>query len=148
MERVSSGPGRGAKKVTAGIAGGLIGGVFFGLLLGTLGMLPMIAELVGSRSMAVGLLVHGTISAAFGALFALLLEARLVSLRATATYGVFYGVFWWIAGGLVLMPILLGRNPQLHEAWATLNLMSLLGHLIYGIALAGTVFALAKDPWY
>jgi uncharacterized membrane protein YagU involved in acid resistance len=148
MGRVASRPGRGAKKLAAGIAGGLIGGVFFGLLLGTLGMLPMIAELVGSRSVAVGLLVHGVISATFGALFALLLETRLADLRAAAAYGIGYGVFWWVAGALVLMPILLGGSPQLHAALSTQNLMSLAGHLIYGTALAVTVFVLAQDPWY
>jgi uncharacterized membrane protein YagU involved in acid resistance len=54
-------------------------------------------------------------------------------------------VFWWAAGGLVLMPVLLGRGPQLHAAWLPANLMSLFGHLVYGIALAVTVFVLIHD---
>lgn len=144
---VSTGRGQ-LNLLTAGLAGGLIGGVFFGLLLGSLGMLPIIGELVGKRSATVGLLVHGVISAGFGALFGILLGNRLENLAKTAIYGIGYGVFWWIAGALVLMPLLLGRPTQLHAALLPENLLSLFGHLLYGAALAFTMFMLAQDDWY
>lgn len=38
----------------AGIAGGLVGGVAFGLLMQVMGMIPMVAMLVGSNSAGIG----------------------------------------------------------------------------------------------
>ena len=49
-----------------GIVGGLIGGVMFGILMQMMDMLPMVAQLVGSESIAVGWLVHLVISAGIG----------------------------------------------------------------------------------
>jgi uncharacterized membrane protein YagU involved in acid resistance len=144
VKATASRRGRHAKRVTAGIVGGLIGGIFFGLLLAALGMLPVIAELVGSRSILVGLLVHGAISAIFGALFGFLLQEKLESYQGVMLLGTAYGVFWWVVGALLLMPVLLGRGPQLHAALLPPNLLSLLGHLVYGIALAVTVFVLIQ----
>ena len=57
-------------------------------------------------------------------------------------WGLLYGVFWWLAGTLVLMPVLLGmpafaplRTPMLTGA-----LWSLVGYLLAG-PLLGLVFA-------
>lgn len=133
------------KRVTAGVVGGLVGGTFFGLLLAVLGMLPVIAQLVGSNSILVGLLVHAAISALFGALFGFFLEETLERYEAVMLYGVAYGIFWWIAGGLVLLPLLLGREVQLLLAFTAPNLLSLFGHLVYGLALAFTVSVLAQE---
>jgi hypothetical protein len=59
-------------RVVAGVAGGLAGGVVFGILMQAWEMLPMVAMLVDSESVAVGWLVHLVISALFGAIFAVL----------------------------------------------------------------------------
>ncbi len=45
--------------IISGIVGGLVGGVAFGLMMAMMGMLSMIAGLVGSNSSLVGFLVHG-----------------------------------------------------------------------------------------
>ncbi|MHA7277937.1 hypothetical protein ACX80O_15690, partial [Arthrobacter sp. Hz1] len=45
-------------RVMAGVIGGLAGGAVFGVLMAVMGMLPMIASLVGSDSAVIGLGVH------------------------------------------------------------------------------------------
>jgi uncharacterized membrane protein YagU involved in acid resistance len=136
-----------SRKVIAGVTGGLIGGAFFGVLLGALGMLPAIAELVGGRSFGVGLTVHTVISASFGALFGLLFERHLTSLWGATVYGTAYGIFWWVLGALILMPVLLGMGPQFHAAFTTANLLSLSGHIVYGVVLAITTYVLVQHAW-
>lgn len=58
-----------------GAMAGIAGGIVFGALMAMMGMLPMIAMLVGSTSAVVGALVHPVISAGLGVLFALIMPA-------------------------------------------------------------------------
>jgi hypothetical protein len=60
-------------RVIAGVVGGLAGGVVFGVLMQMMGMIGMVAMLVGSDSVAIGWLVHLVIAAGIGAGFGLLL---------------------------------------------------------------------------
>jgi uncharacterized membrane protein YagU involved in acid resistance len=127
-------------RVVAGVAGGLAGGVVFGILMQTWGMLPMVAMLVDSESVAVGWLVHLAISALFGAIFAVLVGRWAATPTSAAGVGLAYGVLWWVLGALVIMPAWLGMNEMVLElntsAWR-----SLAGHLAYGLLL-GLVYAL------
>ena len=45
-------------KIRNGVLGGLAGGVVFGMLIAMMGMLPMIASLMGSRSNLMSLMGH------------------------------------------------------------------------------------------
>ncbi len=56
-----------SRRLTAGVAGGLAGGLVFGMMMQVMGMMGMIAQLVGSTSVAVAWVVHLAISAFFGA---------------------------------------------------------------------------------
>jgi hypothetical protein len=67
-----------------GVVAGLADGVVFGVLMAIMGMMPMIAMLVGSSSAVVGWLVHLVISAFYGALFALIVPTTLGSARCWA----------------------------------------------------------------
>jgi hypothetical protein len=122
------------RRVVGGIVGGLAGGVVFGALMGAMGMLPMVAGLVGSPSAVVGFLVH--MGAAFGGLFG----GRIASLPQGAAWGLGYGVIWWVLGPLVIMPLMMGMGLQLGAALSGPMLMSLVGHLLYG-GVAGAVYA-------
>jgi uncharacterized membrane protein YagU involved in acid resistance len=51
--------------------------------------------------------------------------------------GLGYGVVWWVLGALIIMPAQLGMPVFMFNATAW---QSLMGHLIYGLAL-GLVFA-------
>lgn len=130
------------QRIIGGIIGGLAGGVVFGVMMGAMGMLPMIAGLVGSTSAVVGFVVHMAISAFIGATFGALFGARSHSYGQGAIWGLAYGAIWWVLGPLVIMPLMMGMGLQFGAALTMPMLMSLVGHLIYGI-ITGLTFA-----WY
>lgn len=127
-------------RLVAGIAGGLAGGVVFGILMQTMDMIGMVAMLIGSKSVAVGWLVHLAISAFIGATYALLFARWATRLVPAALIGLGYGVVWWVLGALLLMPAKLGMDLFMFNktAW-----QSLIGHLAYGLLL-GVVYALVR----
>jgi uncharacterized membrane protein YagU involved in acid resistance len=124
-------------QVGAGIAGGLAGGLVFGLMMQMMSMLPMVAQLVGSTSVAIGWGTHLAISAIIGAGFGLLGARFLGSLLQAATAGAVYGAVWWVLGPLVLMPARLGMPMFMVDAMAWKSLM---GHVVFGL-LMGAVSA-------
>jgi hypothetical protein len=75
-------------KFVGGVVGGLIGGLVFGIMMAMMGMIPMIASLVGSQSPLVGWLVHLAISAFIGLTFALLLGDRSTSYSSGLLWGI------------------------------------------------------------
>jgi uncharacterized membrane protein YagU involved in acid resistance len=119
-----------------GALAGLAGGVVFGAMMG---MLPMVAMLVGSTSAAVGAVVHLVISAGLGVLFALVVPSLRTGMMLAA--GAVYGVVWWVLGPLLIMPALLGMTRMIF-AVDTPALMSLVGHVLFGVATAGVLLAL------
>ena len=125
-------------RLTAGVLGGLAGGVVFGILMQMIGMIPMVAMLVGSESVAVGWLVHLAISAVFGLGYGLLFAQWAGSLGAAAGLGLAYGVVLWVVGALLIMPAWLGMPVFNLNAMAW---QSLLGHLLYGLILGLTYVA-------
>ena len=134
------------RQIRAGVLGGLAGGIVFGMLMWMMGMLPMIAGMVGSASPAVGFLLHLLISAMIGVGFGILLDAYTITAgRATIT-GLLYGMVWWIVGPLILMPLMMGMGlgSQWNAAAIKAALPSLMGHLIYGGILGFTYFRLAQ----
>src|SRR5829696_1790202 len=57
-----------------------------------------------------------------------------------AVLGLLYGAIWWVLGPLILMPLLVGMGgPQFGMALSPPMLMSLVGHLVYGL-LTGVVY--------
>ncbi len=122
-----------AKPALRGIVGGLAGGLVFGVLMQMMDMIPMVASLVGSDSVAVGWLVHLAISAFIGATFGVLTRARSLPLVAQVGAGAAYGMVWWLLGALVLMPARLGMPLFQLDAMAWKSLM---GHVMFGMVLA------------
>lgn len=123
-----------------GALGGLAGGLVFGVLMQMMGMIPMIAQLVGSTSPVVGWLVHLAISVGLGVTFAVLVGDRLHGALALVGAGLVWGVIWWVLGALLAMPLALGMPvAQINET----SLMSLMGHLIFG-GILGAVVAMTR----
>ena len=143
MATAHAGPRLGGlvNRVSAGMVGGLVGGVVFGVLMQMMGMIGMVAMLVGSESVAIDWLVHLVISAGIGASFGLLLGGwATVIRRAQSDIGTGYGMVWWVLGALLIMPAWLGMGV------VTLNTtawQSLVGHIVYGVLL-GMVYALVR----
>jgi len=145
-------------RIGAGVAGGLIAGVVFGIMMQMMKaptpegmevpMMMMVAKVVRSNSVAVGWLYHLFNSAVIGGLFGLVLGGKLVSTGSAVLWGGLYGVLWWVLGGLILMPILLGmpafaalRDPMMRRPVA---MGSLIGHLIFGVILGWATVLLLK----
>jgi len=119
-------------KVVGGVVGGIAGGIVFGLLMAWMGMMPMIASMAGSNSPAVGWLIHLAISIFIGVTFALIFGERSATYGAGLLWGAIYGAIWWVLGPLLIMSALLGMPLFMINST---TLMSLLGHIIYGLLL-------------
>lgn len=102
-------------KIKAGVMGGVVGGVVFGMLMQMMGVMPMIAMMVGSESVVVGWILHLIISVVTGALFVITIGKNVT------TYG--RGI---------------GMGVQFANAFDQMRMMSLMGHAIFG-AILGTV---------
>lgn len=129
-------------KISSGAIGGVIGGVVFGMMMAAMGMMPMIAKLIGSDSAGVGWIVHLVISAGTGALFAVLFGTMVTNYGSGLGYGALYGVIWWVLGALILMPVILGMGVQFAHMFDKMPMSSLMGHLIWGLILGVVYVAL------
>jgi hypothetical protein len=145
-------------KVGAGIVGGLIAGVVFGMMMQMMTaptpdgkempMMQMVAMVVGSQSMVVGWLYHLFNSAIIGAIFGWALGNRAGSYGAGLGWGAAYGVFWWLLGAQILMPIFLGMPPFASIMMPPMRMVaigSLVGHLVFGLIL-GAAFVWLSRP--
>ncbi|MDP9497024.1 MAG: hypothetical protein M3P46_05080 [Actinomycetota bacterium] len=99
-----------------------------------MGMIGMIAGLVGSSSLAVGWAVHLLISVVFGAAFGALLGGAVKGVGSGVGIGAVYGVVLWVVGALILMPAKMGMPLFMINGMA---LNSLLGHVVFGVLLGG-----------
>jgi uncharacterized membrane protein YagU involved in acid resistance len=128
----------------------LAGGLIFTIIMVEIGFLPVVASLVGSRSVVTGLIVHLIIADLIGASYGLLFRRQSYDLGSALGWGVAYGFFWWILGPLTLLPVLLGAPPRWTVEVATQLMPSLVGHLLYGAGL-GIAFYLLEarySPWW
>lgn len=121
------------QRIINGSIAGLAGGVVFGLFMAATGMLTMVAGLVGSSSAIVGFVVHLVISAIIGAGYGVALGAQSRTYGSGAGLGTLYGAVWWVLGPLFLMPLMMGMGTHFALALTTPKLMSLVGHLLFGV---------------
>lgn len=128
-----------AQRIVGGIIGGIVGGLVFGGMMAMMGMLPMVASVVGSESAGVGFIYHMFNSVVIGAIFGLIFGTLSRTYGGGALFGLIYGVIWWVLGPLILMPLLLGMGLQFAAAFTPPMLMSLVGHLVYGL-ITGLVY--------
>lgn len=123
-----------------GAVAGIAGGIVFGALMAMMGMLTTIAMMVGSSSALVGAVIHLMISAGFGVLFALFVPTAL-GVGPALGVGAGYGVVLWVIGPLLIMPAMMGMPLFTMDTTA---MMSLLGHVIYGLVTAGVLVGLRR----
>lgn len=128
-----------AQRTSAGVVGGIAGGVVFGLMMTMMGMMSMVAMVVGSESGAVGWIYHLFNSVVIGAGFGLVFGRMIYTWGQGALWGLLYGAIWWVMGPLVLMPAMLGMPLFMING---MTMMSLVGHLIFGL-ITGLVYV-----WY
>lgn len=106
-------------------------------------MMAMVAQVIRSDSLAVGWIFLLVMGMAMGAIFAWVLGDRAARIGGGLAWGALYGVFWWVLGALILMPILLGMSAFAPLTMAPMRpgaMWSLGAYLLSGPIL-GAVFA-------
>lgn len=121
-------------RTIGGVVGGLVGGVVFGIMRQIMGMLGMVAGVVGVDGAGAGWIVHVVIAVLVGVGYGVVSRLVAPKLLANSLLGLAYGLVWWILGPLLIMPVMIGM-PVLMVDGATL--ISLVGHLVYGVVTGG-----------
>ncbi|MFZ3579055.1 hypothetical protein [Virgibacillus sp. DJP39] len=124
-----------------GVYGGIIGGVLFGFMMQSMGQIEMIASMAGSKSLAVGWIVHMIISVIFGLGFGFLATVKMHLFLLS----ILYGIIIWIIGPLVMMPLMMGMGTNFANALQPEQLMSLGTHIFYVIVVALVVLLGLKN---
>lgn len=142
-------PGITLGRVTSGIVGGLVGGLFFGLILLTgaviadpglegQGLGANVGSILGTTGVVTLWAMHSLMSAAFGAIFSMFIVPN--SYRSNVLWALGYGVVLWFFVGLLALRSLTGQ-PIAFDVDA---ILSLIGHLLYGLGL-GVVYVAFHD---
>jgi len=141
---------RGLRAMGHGAFAGLVGGLIFTVVMVQMGVLPIVARLIGSSSTLTGFVVHLVIADLIGASYGLLFARQSYDFGSAVGWGVSYGFLWWILGPLTLMPILLGAAPKWTIDVVSGLFPSLVGHLAYGAGLGATFHLLEAryNPWW
>ncbi|MCM4081134.1 hypothetical protein [Paractinoplanes hotanensis] len=141
---------RTTRALVRGAVGGVAGGLLFTVIMAQIGYFDTVAQLVGSASTGVGVVVHLLISVVLGASYGLFFRGQSDELAAGIGWGISWGFLWWILGALTILPVWLGGSPQWTAAAAAAAFPSLIGHLCYGSALGAILYTLeANDhPWW
>ena len=143
--------------IGASLVAGILAGVVFGIMMhmmtaptpdgGRMPVIAMVGQIVGSPTVMAGWLYHLFNSAVIGAIFGWLFAPRVRGYGSGFTWGAAYGLAWWILGGLVLMPVLLGMPafaPLMMPEMRIVAMGSLVGHLVYGLVLGAAFVMLVR----
>jgi hypothetical protein len=145
INREPEGPGvRAWYSMKWGAVASLAGGLLFSLLLLSAGYLPKLAALAGGSSATLGFVVNMVGSAAIGITYGLLFRREAPNAASGICWGLLYGVIWWFAGPLTLLPLILTGSCDWRVEAATALLPSLVGHMIYGTVTASVFFLLER----
>ncbi len=131
--------------VVGGLAG-IVGGWAFGKWMEQVGFFPLVAGLVRSSSADIGMALHFVIAVVIGASFGVLFQRDLRSAGACLGWGTGYGILWWFAGPLTLLPVLQGQAVDWSWQHGSALFGSLVGHIVYGL-LVGVIYAFLDRLW-
>lgn len=135
-----------SRAVCAGGFAGIFGGWAFGKWMEQAGFFPLVAGLVRSDSIFVGVALHFTIAVVVGVTFGLLFQREIRGLGSSLAWGAAYGIFWWFLGALTLLPLFLGKQPDWTYVHAAGLFGSLVGHIVYGL-IVGLLYAALDGTW-
>ena len=134
------------RAVTVGGLAGLVGGWAFSTWFAQNNAFVLIAGIINSGSLVVGMLVHYLIAVIIGASFGLLFQRDVRSPGSSICWGLAYGLFWWFLGPLTLLPLLLHQPVDWSYLHGSAWFGSLIGHAVYGILL-GLLYAWGNGLW-
>ena len=131
----------------AGVIGGLAGGLVFGAMM-TIQMtnimemaIPVMYGIEGPAG-EVGWVIHMAHSAVLGVACAAIVGASGVSGQAQIGAGIVYGIVLWLVLATFVMPAWVGAMGPMNPPVPDLNIMSGVGHVVYGAILGGVYYAL------
>jgi uncharacterized membrane protein YagU involved in acid resistance len=131
--------------VVGGIAG-LIGGWAFSKWMAQVNFFPLIAGLVNSESLMVGMTLHFIFAVIIGASFGVLFQRDVRGFGSSMGWGAGYGLLWWFFGPLTILPIWQGNRPDWSYQRGSMLFGSLVGHIIYGL-IVGLIYAALDKLW-
>jgi hypothetical protein len=131
--------------IVGGLAG-IVGGWAFGKWMAQVDFYPLIAGLVSSDSMMVGVGLHFVFAVIIGASFGVLFQRDVRGYGSCMGWGAGYGMFWWFLGPLTIMPVWQGNRPDWSYTRASALFGSLIGHVIYGL-IVGLIYAALDRLW-
>jgi len=134
------------RAVVVGGLAGLVGGWAFGKWMAQVNFFPLIAGLVNSDSVMVGMTLHFIFAVIIGASFGVLFQRDVRGSGSAMGWGTGYGLLWWFLGPLTILPIWQGHRLDWSYQRGSLLFGSLVGHIIYGLSV-GLIYAAVDKLW-
>ena len=123
----------------AGALGGLLVGLLLAVVINAQGMAGQLSGLSGLPASGVGMVLHLALAAALGTSFGALVRYQAGAYAAMISYGLVFGLLWWIIVPLTLWPLISGSGPTWSAAEAGEAFPTLVGYLFWG-GLTGLLF--------
>jgi hypothetical protein len=140
INREPEGPGfRLFRSLEWGGLAGFAGGIVSSPLMFAAHVLTSVAGVETHLSTATGLVVHLLVSTLIGMSYGVLFRDEASNLAMAGAWGWVFGLIWWYAGPLTLLPLILTGDIDWRVTAVSALLPSLLGHLVYG-ACTGFLF--------
>jgi hypothetical protein len=147
INREPEGPGfRLFRSLQWGALAGLAGGIVSGPFMLAAHVLTSVAGVATHLSTVSGLVVHLLVSTLIGMSYGILFRDEASNLAMAGAWGWVFGLIWWYAGPLTLLPLILTGEIDWRVTAASALLPSLLGHLIYG-ACTGCLFYVFEQTY-
>jgi hypothetical protein len=135
-----------ARAIAVGGFAGIIGGWAFGKWMAQVNFFPLIAGLVHSESMMMGVTLHFIFAVIIGATFGVLFQADVRGYGSSMSWGAAYGLFWWFLGPLTILPKLQGNTLDWSYERGGALFGSLVGEIIYGL-IVGLIYGVVDRLW-
>ena len=134
------------RAVVVGGLAGMVGGWAFGKWMAQVNFFPLIAGLVNSDSVMVGVTLHFIFAVIIGASFGVLFQSDVRGFGSSMGWGAGYGLLWWFLGPLTILPIWQAHRPDWSYQHGGELFGSLVGHIVYGL-IVGLIYAAVDKLW-
>jgi hypothetical protein len=134
------------RAIMVGGFAGIIGGWAFGKWMEQVNFFPLIAGLVHSESLMVGVTLHFIFAVIIGATFGVLFQGDVRGYGSSMCWGAAYGLLWWFLGPLTILPTWQGNALDWSYERGGALFGSLVGHIIYGL-IVGLIYGTLDRLW-
>jgi hypothetical protein len=134
------------RAIIVGGFAGIIGGWAFGKWMAQVNFFPLIAGLVDSESLMVGVTLHLVFAVIIGVTFGVLFQADVRGYGSCMSWGAAYGLLWWFLGPLTIFPKWQGNTLDWSYERAGALFGSLVGHIVYGL-IVGLIYGGLDRLW-